>query len=306
MSRIVYVNGDYVADQDARVSIFDRGYIFGDGVYEVIPVIAGTLVDREYFLERLDRSLSELQIAWPCSPADYVAVLDELVTRNNLQEGVVYSQVTRGVAERDFTFPVDATPGFIAFTSVMALLDNPAANTGITVVTTPDLRWKRRDIKSINLLGQVLAKQDAASRGAKEGWMVEDGKITEGVSSSAYIVKDQHIITRHLSNEILPGIRRRTLLEISAELNIPITERAFTLEEALAADEAFISSATTITLGVVSIDGHRIGDGTPGPVTMKLREAYKQRLLAEAANKANSPSASGVQASTSPAQTSSV
>lgn len=287
MSRIVYVNGDYVPEQDARVSIFDRGYIFGDGVYEVIPVVAGKLVDRAYFLERLERSLRELQIAWPCSKQDYLTVMNQLIARNDLEEGVVYSQVTRGVADRDFTFPAEATPGFIAFTSVMALLDNPAAKTGIAVVTTPDLRWKRRDIKSINLLGQVLAKQDAASRGAKEGWMVEDGKVTEGVSSSAYIVKDQRIITRHLSNEILPGIRRRTLLEISAELDIPIEERAFTLEEALAADEAFISSATTITLGVVSIDGQQIGDGTPGPVTRRLREAYKQRLLAEAENDSN-------------------
>lgn len=286
MSRIVYVNGDYVPEQQAQVSIFDRGYIFGDGVYEVIPVITGKLVDRRYFLERLERSLGELQIAWPCSPDDCVSVMNELIARNKLDEGVVYTQVTRGVADRDFTFPANATPGFIAFTSVMSLLDNPAEKTGIAVVTTPDLRWKRRDIKSINLLGQVLAKQDAASRGAKEGWMVEDGMVTEGVSSSAYIVKDNRIITRQLSNEILPGIRRRTLLEISAELDIPIEERAFSLDEALAADEAFISSATTITLGVVSIDGHRIGSGTPGPVTVRLREAYKQRMLAEASNSA--------------------
>jgi len=284
VSRIVYVNGDYVPDQEAKVSIFDRGYIFGDGVYEVIPVISGKLVDRRYFLERLDRSLGELQIAWPCSPEDYLAVMNELIARNQLKEGVLYSQVTRGVAERDFTFPADAAPGFIAFSSVMALLDNPAAQTGIAVVTTPDLRWKRRDIKSINLLGQVLAKQDAATRGAKEGWMVEDGMVTEGVSSSAFIVKDKRIITRQLSNDILPGIRRRTLLEISAELDIPIEERAFSVAEALAADEAFISSATTTTLGVVSIDGHRIGEGSPGPVTMRLRDAYKQRMLAEAAN----------------------
>lgn len=282
MSRIVYVNGDYVAEQEAKVSIFDRGYIFGDGVYEVIPVVTGKLVDRQYFLERLERSLGELQIAWPCSPDEYLTVLNELIARNNLDEGVVYTQVTRGVADRDFTFPANATPGFIAFTSVMALLDNPAEKTGIAVVSTPDLRWKRRDIKSINLLGQVLAKQDAATRNAKEGWMIEDGMVTEGVSSSAYIVKDNRIITRKLSNEILPGIRRRTLLEISAELDIPIEERTFSLEEALAADEAFISSATTITLGVVSIDGHRIGNGTPGPVTVRLREAYKQRMLAEA------------------------
>lgn len=291
MSRTVYVNGDFVPEQEAKVSIFDRGYIFGDGVYEVIPVIIGKLVDRQYFLERLDRSLGELQIAWPCSPEDYVAVMDELVARNSLEEGVVYSQVTRGVADRDFTFPASATPGFVAFTSVLALLDNPAEKTGIAVVTTPDLRWKRRDIKSINLLGQVLAKQDAATRNAKEGWMVEDGLVTEGVSSSAYIVKGKRIITRQLSHEILPGIRRRTLLEISAELDIAIEERPFSIAEALAADEAFISSATTITLGVVSIDGHQIGKGTPGPVTLRLREAYKQRMLAEAGSTASARNA---------------
>lgn len=283
MNRIVYVNGEYVAEAEAKVSIFDRGYIFGDGVYEVIPVINGKLVDKAYFLERLDRSLGELSITWPCSQDQYLAVMNTLVERNKLVEGVVYSQVTRGVADRDFTFPANTPPAFIAFTSVMALLENPAAETGIKVVTTPDLRWKRRDIKSVNLLGQVLAKQDAASRGAKEGWMVENGVVTEGVSSSAYIVKDGRIITRHLSNEILPGIRRRTLLEISKELDIAIEERAFTVEEALAADEAFISSATTITLGVVSLDGNTIGSGTPGPVTRRLREAYKARIIAEAA-----------------------
>lgn len=283
MSRIVYVNGEYVAADQARVSIFDRGYIFGDGVYEVIPVINGKLVDKAYFLERLDRSLSELQIAWPCSKEDALAMMRELISRNELIEGVVYCQVTRGVAERDFTFPEDCEPAFIAFTTVMDLLDNPAAETGIDVLTTEDLRWKRRDIKSINLLGQVLAKQDAASRGGKEGWMIEDGFVTEGVSSSAYIVKDKKIITRQLSNDILPGIRRRTLLEISAELGIEIEQRPFTVAEALAADEAFISSATTITLGVVSLDGQKIGDGTPGPVTRRLREAYKQRVIAEAA-----------------------
>ena len=282
MNRIVYVNGSYLPAQDATISIFDRGFIFGDGVYEVIPVINGKLVDKQYFLERLERSLKELSIAWPCSKDEYLEVMNELIKRNKLEEGIVYSQVTRGAADRDFVFPENTQPGFVAFTSVMNLLNSPAAETGIPVVTTPDLRWKRRDIKSVNLLGQVLAKQDAANRGAKEGWMVEDGVVTEGVSSSAYIVKDGKIITRELSNKILPGIRRRTLLEMCEKLGIDIEQRAFTVEEALQADEAFISSATTITLGVVSIDGHKIGDGTPGPVTRQLRQAYKERLLQEA------------------------
>lgn len=282
MSRTVYINGEYVPEEEARVSVFDRGFIFGDGVYEVIPVFLGKLVDKQYFVERLDRSLSELSIAWPCSTDHYMEVMRELIDRNGLQEGVVYSQVTRGIADRDFPFPPNATPSFMAFTSVLALLNNPAAQTGIKVVTTPDLRWKRRDIKSINLLGQVLAKQDAVSRGGKEGWMMEDGFITEGVSSSAYIVKDGVIITRPLSNAILPGIRRRTLLELAEKEAIGIEERLFTLKEALESDEAFISSATTMALGVVDIDGNQIGDGTPGPVTMKMRELYSNRVLEEA------------------------
>ena len=282
MSRIVYVNGDYVAPEEAKVSIFDRGFIFGDGVYEVVPVLNGQLVDKQYFLERLQRSLGELKIAWPCSKEDYIAVMEALIARNQLVEGMVYSQVTRGVAERNFSFP-EATPTtLVAFTSELQLLDNPQVASGIALAITADLRWKRRDIKSINLLAQCLAKQDAVSQGAVEGWMVEDGYVTEGVSSSAYIVSGGKVITRPLSNWILLGIRRRTLLEIAAKANLEVEERPFTVAEALAADEAFISSATTIVMPVVSIDGQQIGTGTPGPITMRLRELYKARLLQEA------------------------
>ncbi|MGE4629428.1 MAG: D-amino-acid transaminase [Pseudohongiellaceae bacterium] len=281
MSRTVYVNGAFVPEEQAKISVFDRGFIFGDGVYEVVPVISGKLVDKQYFLERLDRSLDELSIAWPCTKQEYMEVMEQLVESNQLTEGVVYSQVTRGIADRDFPFPENVSPSFVAFTSNMELLDNPLVKSGIHVITTPDLRWKRRDIKSVNLLGQVLAKQDAITRGGHEGWMVEDGIVTEGVSSSAYIVKNATIITRPLSNAILPGIRRRTLLEIASNVGIDVEERIFTIEEALAADEAFISSAATMTLGVVSIDGHQIGNGTPGPVTIRLRELYKARVLKE-------------------------
>ena len=281
MSRTVYVNGTFVPEEQAKISVFDRGFIFGDGVYEVVPVISGKLVDKQYFLERLDRSLDELSIAWPCTKQEYMEVMEQLVESNQLTEGVVYSQVTRGIADRDFPFPENVSPSFVAFTSNMELLDNPLVKSGIHVITTPDLRWKRRDIKSVNLLGQVLAKQDAITRGGHEGWMVEDRIVTEGVSSSAYIVKNATIITRPLSNVILPGIRRRTLLEIASNVGIDVEERIFTIEEALAADEAFISSAATMTLGVVSIDGHQIGNGTPGPVTIRLRELYKARVLKE-------------------------
>ena len=282
MSRTVYVNGMFVPEEQAKISVFDRGFIFGDGVYEVVPVISGKLVDKQYFLERLDRSLDELSIAWPCTKQEYMEVMEQLVESNHLTEGIVYSQVTRGIAARDFPFPENVSPSFVAFTSSMELLDNPLVKSGIHVITTPDLRWRRRDIKSVNLLGQVLAKQDAITRGGHEGWMVEDRIVTEGVSSSAYIVKNATIITRPLSNVILPGIRRRTLLEIASNVGIDVEERIFTIEEALAADEAFISSATTMTLGVVSIDGHQIGNGTPGPVTIRLRELYKARVLKEA------------------------
>lgn len=282
MSRTVYVNGTFVPEEQAKISVFDRGFIFGDGVYEVVPVISGKLVDKQYFLERLDRSLDELSIAWPCTKQEYMEVMEQLVESNQLTEGIVYSQVTRGIADRDFPFPENVSPSFVAFTSNMELLDNPLVKSGIHVITTPDLRWQRRDIKSVNLLGQVLAKQDAITRGGHEGWMVEGRIVTEGVSSSAYIIKNATIITRPLSNAILPGIRRRTLLEIASNVGIDVEERIFTIEEALAADEAFISSATTMTLGVVSIDGRQIGNGTPGPVTIRLRELYKARVLKEA------------------------
>lgn len=282
MSRIVYVNGEYAREESAKISIFDRGFIFGDGVYEVVPVIEGQLVDRDYFLERLERSLSELSIAWPCSQQQYLDIMQELVSRNELVEGIVYTQVTRGIAPRDFAFPEDTAPSLVAFTSQMDLLNNPLAESGIAVTTSEDIRWKRRDIKSVNLLAQCLAKQDAQSKGANEGWMVEDGFVTEGVSSSAYIVKDNKIITRPLSNLILPGIRRRTLIEIADREGIEIEQRLFTIEEALQADEAFISSATTIALGIASIDGHQIADGKPGKLTGKLRALYIERLLEEA------------------------
>ena len=282
MSRIVFVNGKFVKEQEAVISIFDRGFIFGDGIYEVVPVIRGKIIDRDYFLERLERSLFELSIPWPCSEQEYIQMMNALIEKNELKEGIVYSQVTRGPAERDFPFPASVQPGIVAFTSQMEILDNPDFETGIAVTTTPDLRWKRRDIKSINLLGQVLAKQDAITQNSKEAWMVENGQVTEGASSSAYIVKNDVLVTRSLSNAILPGIRRRTILELAERAKITVEERTFSVAEAKASDEALISSATTMVLGVVSIDGCLIGDGTPGPITKKLRGLYQDRILQEA------------------------
>jgi D-alanine transaminase len=276
MGRTVYVNGAFVDEKDARVSIFDRGYLFADGVYEVVPVCAGRLIDQAPFIARLDRSLRELRIAWPCSPAEYVAFHDELIRRNDLTEGMIYSQVTRGVADRDFAFPRDIKP------AVKAVIANPLAETGVRVVTVEDIRWKRRDIKSIALLGQVLSKQEAAEQGAFEGWMVEDGMITEGTSSTAYIVKNGVIVTRPLSRAILPGIRRRVLIELGQRRGIAIEERPFTLAEALAADEAMLTSASNFVLPVVAIDGKPIGTGKPGPVARHLREIYIAAALKEA------------------------
>lgn len=282
MNQIVYVNGDFVPEQEARVSVFDRGFLFGDGVYEVIPVINGRLVDRDHALSRLERSLREVEMDWPCSRDEYIAMQESLIQRNGVREGIVYSQVTRGVAPRDFAYPTNAEPTLVAFANNKTLIDNPAAATGVAVVSVPDLRWKRRDIKTVNMLAQCMAKQAAMSRDAREGWMVEEGHVTEGVSSSAFIVKDNTIITRALSNDILPGIRRKVILEIAALENLRLSERPFTVEEAIAADEAFLSSASTLVLPVVSVDGRPVRDARPGPVTRRLRALYVQRLREEA------------------------
>lgn len=283
MDGIVYLNGEYLAADAARVSVFDRGFLFGDGVYEVLPVIRGRLVDRQYCLERLHNSLHAIGLPWPCEEQQFLAQLETLVNRNQLQEGYVYTQITRGVAPRDFRFPEETPVTVMAFCNAKRILQDPLAPTGVAVVTVADWRWKRRDIKSINLLAQCLGKQQAGEQGAFEGWMVEDGFVTEGTSSSAFIVKDGCLVTRPLSNAILPGIRRRVILEAAQERNIKIDQRLFTVAEALTADEAFLSSATTLVLPVISIDGKPIGAGRPGPLSRRLREIYIAAIVAEAA-----------------------
>ncbi|MCB1648475.1 MAG: D-amino-acid transaminase [Gammaproteobacteria bacterium] len=282
MDRIVYVNGDFVPQADAKVSVFDRGFLFGDGVYEVIPVLNSRLVEAAHAVARLERSMGEIGLAWPCAKEDYLPILEELRKRNGITEGSVYMQVSRGVAERDFAFPANTPSSFVAFTSARRIIDNPLAKSGVAVVSVPDLRWKRRDIKSLNLLAQCLAKQEAVSRGAFEGWMHEDGHVTEGASSSAFIVKGDKIITRALSNAILPGIRRKVIMQLAREHDIALEERAFTLEEAIGADEAFLSSATTLVMPVISIDGRPVADGKPGRVTLLMRSLYVELLLQEA------------------------
>ena len=279
MDKIVFLNGDYMPADEAKVSVFDRGYMFGDGVYEVVPVVNYTVLDREPFLERFDRSLRELDLKWPMSKNEFLKMIDELVKKNDIKEGGVYMQVTRGVAPRDFSYPNDTATTCTAFGFKKEIINSAYALSGVKVATVEDIRWKRRDVKSIALLGQCMAKEEAKRKGAYEGWMIEDGFVTEGTSSSAYIVKDNVIITRPLSNSILPGIRRKLLIEIANNHDIVIEERLFTPEEALNADEAFLSSATTFVLPIVQIDNKTIGDGKPGPIFEKMRKMYIESAL---------------------------
>ncbi len=276
MSRIVYVNGDFVPFEQATVPIMDRGFLFGDGIYEVSAVLDGRLVDNEAHLARLDRSLGEIGIANPYPVAEWVRLEEEIVRRNALAEGLVYMEVTRGVAERDFAFPKAGTPPTVVmFTQAKTITENPAAEAGSKVITLPDLRWKRRDIKSVALLAQVLAKQEAAAKGVAEAWMVEDGFVTEGGSSTAFIItKDGTIVTRPLSTALLPGITRRAVLRLAAEQGLRVEERLFTVEEAHAAAEAFYTSASAFVMPVVAIDDAPVGDGRPGAMTRRLRALY--------------------------------
>lgn len=279
MQKIVFLNGEYVEADKAKVSVFDRGFLFGDGVYEVVPIVHYTVLDREPFLERFERSLSEIQLSWPIDKNEFLLMIDELIKKNDLKEGGVYMQVTRGVAPREFFYPEDTPTTLMAFTFEKDVIDNPQAQTGLKVVTVKDIRWKRRDIKSIALLGQCIAKEEAHQAGAYEGWMVEDGFVTEGTSSTAYIVKNGTIITRPLSNSILPGIRRKLLIELANEHNVKIEQRPFSVKEALNADEAFLSSATTFVLPIIEIDKKQIGNGKPGPIYKKMREMYIKSAL---------------------------
>jgi D-alanine transaminase len=284
MARIVFVNGSFVPYEEARIPIMDRGFLFADGIYEVSAVLSGQLVDHLAHFARLERSLSEIGIPNPYDAAEWTRLSQELVRRNGLAEGLVYMQVTRGVAERDFAFPKDARPTVVMFTQEKNISRSPQADTGIAVITVPDLRWKRRDIKSVSLLPQVLAKQAAAEAGVAEAWMVEDGFVTEGSSSTAFIItKDRRIITRPLSNAVLPGITRQSVMRLAAENGLQVDERLFSVDEAHAADEAFLTSASMLVMPVVSLDGRPIGTGRPGPLTRRLRELYLDMARAPAA-----------------------
>lgn len=274
MSRIVYVNGEYLPEEEARISVFDRGFLFADGVYEVTSVIDGKLVDNEAHLARLDRSLDELNMDFDVSGEEITTIQKELMKRNSLREGTIYLQVSRGVAERDFAFPDKPSPSLVMFTQAKNLVDSPAAQRGMSVILVDDIRWKRRDIKTVQLLAASMAKQAATEAGADDAWMVEDGLVTEGTSNNAWIVKGGKLITRQLSNEILHGITRRAVMKLAEEDALEIEERPFTAEEAMKADEAFITSASTFVMPVVKIDGSMIGNGNPGSLTLRLRELY--------------------------------
>lgn len=286
MARVVFLNGAFLPADEAKVSVMDRGFLFSDGVYEGVGILDGHLVDNEPHLERFERSMREIQITNPHSRAEWTRLEEELVRRNGVAEGFLYIQITRGVAERDFMFPKAADPTVMMFTQAKSIANSPAAETGVAVITVEDQRWRRRDIKSVSLLAQVLAKQAASDAGAQEAWMVEDGFVTEGGSSSAFIVtKAGNIVVRPLSNAILPGITRKSLLRLSKEAGITLEERLFTVQEAYDAAEAFLTSASNFVLPVVSIDGHPVGDGKPGPLTQRLRHLYLDmaRVPAEAA-----------------------
>ncbi len=280
MPRVAYVNGRYVPHSGAMVHVEDRGYLFADGVYEVCLIKDGEVLDLDLHLDRLWRSLGELRIDAPMSRRALTIVMDEIVRRNYVDFGLLYMQITRGVAHRDHAFPVGVRPSLV----MLAWSTDPQrgpklAEKGVKVISVPDIRWQRRDIKSVSLLPNILAKQQAKEAGAYEAWMIdENGYVTEGTSTNAWIVtRDGTIVTRDLSHSILSGVTRLTALDIAKKAKLKVVERPFTLSEALKAKEAFQSSTTVLIVPVVEIDGKKIGDGRPGPITLKLRAGYGEK-----------------------------
>lgn len=285
MSRIVYVNGSFVPEEEAKVSVFDRAFLMADGIYEVTTVVGGKLIDFAGHMARLGRSLAALKMTAPADTEALLAIHRALVERNGLDEGLVYLQVSRGSADRDFSFPPEGTkPTLVLFTQKVAVLERESARNGIKVASVPDLRWGLRDIKTVQLLYPSMAKMEAKSKGADDAWMVEtDGTVTEGSSNNAYIItKDGTLVTRALSHAILHGITRLAVLRLARETGLAVEERSFTLDEAKAAKEAFITSASAFVTPVVAIDGQAIGDGSPGSTTRRMREIYIAESLATA------------------------
>ena len=275
MSRIVYVNGAFEPEEDAKISIFDRGFLFGDAVYEVTAVLDGRLVDFDEHLARLDRSLGEIEISRPMPDEGLRELHETLIAENRVDEGIVYLEISRGPAERDFAYPPTSFPTVVAFTQSRPIVDHPQAELGVSVITIPDIRWKRRDIKSTSMLAQVMGKQEAKRQGAYEAWMVEDGAVTEGTSSSAFIVDEDGVLrTQPLGPHILPGVTRRAILRLAREDGVSMAERPFSVEEAYSAREAFMTAASAFVLPIVTIDGRTIGTGEPGPIARAFRAHY--------------------------------
>lgn len=283
MSSIFHINGNLVLAEQAVIPALDRGFLFGDGVYEVIAVIDGLLLEFERHAARLARSLTEVGIRNPLPRDTLLARCRELVLRNGLREGSVYVQVTRGTdSKRDFAFPADVEPTVMMYVSEKSLRVNPLAESGVRVASVPDMRWQRRDIKSVSLIAQVLAKQAAQASGAFEALMVDaDGVVTEGASSSALLVDAQgRIVVRPLSREILPGCTRAAVLALAAKRGVAVDERKFTLDECRRATELVLTSALHFVLPVIELDGQRVGTGQPGPVCRELRQLYMEYALA--------------------------
>ncbi|WP_435230708.1 D-amino-acid transaminase [Pseudopelagicola sp. nBUS_20] len=277
MTRTVYVNGTYLPETDAKISIFDRGFLMSDAVYEVTSVLDGKLIDFEGHVVRLQRSLDELDIKKPCNKDELLKIHRKLVAINQIEEGLVYLQVTRGSdGDRDFVFPSEDTPPtLVLFTqNKPGLADSPAARKGAKIISIDDIRWGRRDIKTVQLLYPSMGKMMAKKVGCDDAWMIENGYVTEGTSNNAYFVKGNTIVTRPLSNEILHGITRKAVLRMAKEAQMQIDERLFTIEEAREADEAFTTSASAFVMPVVEIDGIQLGNGIPGPIARRLREIY--------------------------------
>ena len=274
--RTVYVNGAYVPENEAKVSVFDRGFLFADAIYEVASVIDGKLLDFAAHMKRLRRSADELGMRVDVSDDELLEIHRQLVARNNVDQGMVYLQMTRGAADREFTFNTDElTPTLVLFTQSQHLIDTPRSRNGMKIVSIEDQRWGRCDIKTTQLLFSSLAKMEAKKRGADDAWLVRDGTVMEGTSNNAFIItRDGAIVTRPLSNSILPGITRATLIAYSEATGTKIEERSFTIEEARNAAEAFITSASVFVGPVVSIDGVELSGGKPGPKTLDLRRMY--------------------------------
>ncbi|KAA6228469.1 MULTISPECIES: D-amino acid aminotransferase [unclassified Campylobacter] len=281
---IVFLNGEFLKKEEAKISVFDRGFIFGDGIYEVVPVVNGKMVDKEDFWERFFRSLKSIKLEFPYEKLEFEYILQNLIIKNNVKEGGIYLQVTRGVSSRDFAFAKNIKPTIMCFVFECEILNNPLKDKGISVVSVPDLRWKRRDIKSISLLGQCYAKEMAVEQKADEAFLVENGLVNEGSSSSAFMIKDKTLIVKPISNEILSGIRRKNILKFAKELNLNVNERAFSIGEVYKADEVFISAATILILPVISADKKLINNGKIGEFTKKLREKYVQNILEQVKN----------------------